>query len=327
MKKHNVSILFHTTNYFLLLQKRFILMKHIFIVNNDAGEKSCLDLVKEGIARCKEVVDYEIYTPHSPQDSIDFIKNYLENNKEENVRFYACGGDGTINKVATGIFGFTNASMTVLPFGTGNDYVKYFGNGDIFKNVCNVIHGEERSVDIMKVNEKYALNSTHFGLDSVVAKTMNKLRRNKLFGKKRAYPFAIAWAFLTGMRNKCTVYADGERLNTNDILLCTVSNGKYVGGSYFNAPNSLNDDGLLEVCLVKPVPRLKFLGLIKYYVTGTHINNPKFKDIVVYRQAKKVTIEGPEGFCVSIDGEIYKSQHIEIENLERAIRFAVPGNS
>ncbi|MBE6346941.1 MAG: YegS/Rv2252/BmrU family lipid kinase [Lentimicrobiaceae bacterium] len=302
-------------------------MKHIFIVNNDAGEKSCLDLVKEGIVRCKEVVDYEIYTPHSPQDSIDFIKNYLEHNKEENVRFYACGGDGTINKVATGIFGFPNASMTVLPFGTGNDYVKYFGSGDIFKNVCNVIHGEERSVDIMKVNEKYALNSTHFGLDSVVAKTMNKLRRNKLFGKRRAYPFAIVWAFLIGMRNKCIVYADGEQLNTNDILLCTVSNGKYVGGSYFNAPNSLNDDGLLEVCLVKPVPRLKFLGLIKYYVAGTHIDNPKFKDIVVYRQAKKVTIEGPEGFCVSIDGEIYESQHIEIENLEKAIRFAVPRNS
>ena len=300
-------------------------MKHIFIVNNDAGEKSCLDIVKEGIAQCNEVVDYEIY--NSPNDSINFIKNYLENNKEEYVRFYACGGDGTINKVATGIFGFPNASMTALPFGTGNDYVKYFGSGAIFKNVCNVIHGEERSVDIMKVNEKYALNSTHFGLDSVVAKTMNKLRRNKLFGKKRAYPFAIVWAFLTGMRNKCTVYADGERLNTNDILLCTVSNGKYVGGSYFNAPNSLNDDGLLEVCLVKPVPRLKFLGLIKYYVAGTHINNPKFKDIVVYRQAKKVTIEGPEGFCVSIDGEIYESQHIEIENLERAIRFAVPRKS
>lgn len=302
-------------------------MKHIFIVNNDAGEKSCLDIVKEGIAQCNEVVDYEIYTPHSPNDSINFIKNYLENNKEEYVRFYACGGDGTINKVATGIFGFPNASMTALPFGTGNDYVKYFGSGDIFKNVCNVIHGEERSVDIMKVNEKYALNSTHFGLDSVVAKAMNKLRRNKLFGKKRAYPFAIVWAFLTGMRNKCTVYADGEQLNTNDILLCTVSNGKYVGGSYFNAPNSLNDDGLLEVCLVKPVPRLKFLGLIKYYVAGTHIDNPKFKDIVVYRQAKKVTIEGPEGFCVSIDGEIYESQHIEIENLEKAIRFAVPGKS
>jgi diacylglycerol kinase family enzyme len=81
---------------------------------------------------------------------------------------------------------------------------------------------------------------------------------------------------------------------------------------------------LLEVCLVKPVSRLRFIGLIKYYVAGTHINNPKFENIVVYRQAKKVTIEGPEGFCVSIDGEIYDSQHIEVENLERKIRFAVP---
>ena len=213
--------------------------------------------------------------------------------------------------------------MTVLPFGSGNDYVKYFGS-DNFLNVCDVIHGEEKEVDIMKVNDKYALNSTHFGLDSVVAKAMNKLRRNVLFGKKRAYPFAVVWGFLFGMRTKCTVYADGEQLNTGDILLCTVSNGKYVGGSYFNAPNSLNDDGLLEVCLVKPVSRLRFIGLIKYYVAGTHINNPKFENIVVYRQAKKVTIEGPKGFCVSIDDEIYENEHIEVENLERKIRFAVP---
>lgn len=310
--------------YFLLLRKHFLAMKHIFIVNTVAGKESCLDLVKEGIAQCKNDIDYEIYAPDSPDDSINFIKSYLENHSDEEVRFYACGGDGTINKVATGIVGFPNASMAALPFGTGNDYVKYYGSAEKFKDVCSVIHGEEKIVDIMKVNEKYALNSTHFGLDSVVAKAMNKLRRNVLFGKKRAYPFAIIWAFLTGMHNKCIVYADGEQLNSSDILLCTVSNGKYVGGSYFNAPNSLNDDGLLEVCLVKPVPRWKFIGLIKYYVAGTHIDNPKFKDIVVYRQAKKVRIEGPEGFCVSIDGEIYENQHIEIENLEKKIRFVVP---
>lgn len=299
-------------------------MKHIFIVNTIAGEKSCLDIIKKGITHCNEVIDYEIYTPHSAEDSINFIKKYLENHHNEEVRFYACGGDGTINKVATGIVGFPNASMTALPFGTGNDYVKYFGSANDFKDVCRLIHGEEKFVDIMKVNDKYALNSTHFGLDSVVAKAMNKLRRNIIFGKRRAYPFAVIWGFITGMRNKCIVYADGEQLNTNDILLCTVSNGKYVGGSYFNAPNSLNDDGLLEICLVKPVPRLKFIGLIKYYVAGTHINNIKFKDIVVYRQARNVRIEGPEGFCVSIDGEIYKSNHIEIENLEKKIRFVIP---
>ena len=298
-------------------------MKHIFIVNTTAGKESCLNMVKNSIAQCAEVIDYEIYTPDSPNDSINFIKTYLGNHPEETVRFYACGGDGTVNKVASGIVGFPNASMTVLPLGSGNDYVKYFGS-DMFKNVCDVIHGEEKEVDIMRVNDRYALNSTHFGLDSVVAKAMNKLRRNVLFGKKRAYPFAVVWGFLFGMRTQCTVYADGERLNDGDILLCTISNGKYVGGSYFNAPNSLNDDGLLEVCLVKPVPRLRFVGLIKYYVSGTHLNNPKFENIVVYRQARNVIIEGPEGFCVSIDGEIYESQRIEVENLERKIRFAVP---
>ena len=158
-------------------------MKHIFIVNTTAGKASCLEMVKEGISRCEEVVDYEIYTPTSSTESIKFIRTYLENHKDEEVRFYACGGDGTINKVATGIVGFPNASMSALPFGSGNDYVKYYGGIDSFKDICEVIQGTEKKVDLMKVNDKYALNSTHFGLDSVVAKAMNKLRRNVIFGK------------------------------------------------------------------------------------------------------------------------------------------------
>ena len=57
-------------------------MKHIFIVNTTAGKESCLDMVKEGIAQCAEVIDFEIYTPDSPNDSINFIKTYLENHPE-----------------------------------------------------------------------------------------------------------------------------------------------------------------------------------------------------------------------------------------------------
>jgi len=138
------------------------------------------------------------------------------------------------------------------------------------------------------------------------------------------YPIAVLRAFLTGMRTKCTVYADGEKLNEGKICLCTIANGKYVGGSYKCAPNSLNDDGLLEVCLIKPISRIKFALLKKYYTNGTHLDNPKFKDIIVYRRAKQVVIEGGKGFCVSLDGEVLNSERIVVDNKQQAIRFVVP---
>ena len=299
-------------------------MKHIFMVNTVAGKHSCLDEVKEAVSRDKNFSDYEIFTPESASDNTDFIKEYLEKHPEEETRFYACGGDGTANKVASGVIGHPNASMTILAHGSGNDYIKYYADLETFQNVNKVLHGEEHKVDIMKANDRYALNATHFGLDAVVAKAMNKIRRHTIFGGKMCYPFAVVWGFLTGMRTKCTVYADGEKLNDGKICLCTVANGKYVGGSYKCAPKSKNDDGLLEVCLVKPLSRFRFPFLIKTYTEGSHLDNPRFKNLIVYRRAKQVVIEGGKNFCVSLDGEIMEAQRIVVDNMQQAIRFVAP---
>ena len=299
-------------------------MRHVFIVNTVAGKHSCLDEVKNAIAKDSEVIDFEIFTPNSSKDNISQIKTYLESHHDEEIRFYACGGDGTINKVASGIYGHPNASMAVLAYGSGNDYIKYFADLKTFRNVENTIHGTEKRVDIMQTNDRFALNATHFGLDSVVAKLMNKIRRFPIIGGSMCYPIAVLWAFLTGMRTRCTVYADGEKLNDGKICLCTVANGKYVGGSYKCAPLSSNEDGLLEVCLIKPVSRIKFILFKKYYTKGTHLDNPKFKKYIVYRRAKQVIIEGGKGFCVSLDGEILEGEKIIVENKKQAIRFVVP---
>ncbi len=299
-------------------------MKHIFIVNTVAGEHSCLEEVKKAIANESEAIDYELFTPNSAKDNVSQIKEYLEAHPDEEVRFYACGGDGTLNKVASGIYGYPNASLAVLAYGSGNDYIKYYADLKAFRNVENAMHGTEKRIDIMQVNGRFAINATHFGLDSVVAKVMHKIRRYPIIGGKMCYPIAVLRAFLTGMRTKCTVYADGEKLNDGKICLCTIANGKYVGGSYKCAPRSLNDDGWLEVCLIKPVSRIKFALLKKSYTHGTHLDNPKFKDIIVYRRAKQVVIEGGKGFCVSLDGEILQGKRIVVENKRQAIRFVVP---
>ena len=299
-------------------------MKHIFIVNTVAGEHSCLDEVKNAIANEGEVVDYEIFTPDSAKDNISQIKEYLEAHPDEEVRFYACGGDGTLNKVASGIYGYPNASLAVLAYGSGNDYIKYYADLQTFRNVEKAMHGTEHLVDIMQVNDRFAVNATHFGFDSFVAKTMDKIRRYPIIGGKMSYTSAIVKAFISGMRTKCTVYADGEKLNDSKLLLCTVANGKYVGGSYQCAPRSINDDGLMEVCLIKPISRFRFPFLIKKYSEGRHLDDPKLKDIIVYRRAKQVVIEGEKGFCVSLDGEILEGEKIVVENKKQAIRFVVP---
>ena len=69
-------------------------------------------------------------------------------------------------------------------------------------------------------------------------------------------------------------------------------------------PKAKVDDGLIEVCLVKPISRLRFPKLLGPYTEGKHLDDESMKDIVIYRQARKVEVLAPPGFAYSLDGEI-----------------------
>ena len=239
-------------------------MKHIFIVNPAAGAKDSTEYVKECISKLENNIDYEIYRTKSSGDAIKFIRKTLSENSYPH-RFYACGGDGTLNEVVNGVVGFSNAEVAVFPCGSGNDYVKYYGTADDFSDLNELALSDSHSVDLLKVGDKYAINAVHFGLDSYVLKTMIKVRRNKILGGKRAYTTGVAAGFIGGMKTNCEMKVDGKVLGSDKILLCTLANGKYVGGAYKSAPQSLNDDGLIEVCQVKPISRIVFLKLMKVY--------------------------------------------------------------
>lgn len=301
-------------------------MKHIFILNPAAGRdhQNTAALLESKLREYGDRITYELYTTTGRGDATRFVRERAEAEPTEALRFYACGGDGTINEVMHGVVGHENASMTCFPCGSGNDYIKYFGDASHFRDLDALINGVERPVDLMRIDDRYAINATHFGFDTAVLETMEKVRRKPIIGGRNAYTTGIIKALFTAMKNDCTVFVDGEQLNDGKYLLCTVSNGKYVGGAYCCAPHSKNDDGLLEVCLVRPISRFTFIKLIGVYSEGTHLDDPRFRNIISYRRGKSVRVVAPEGFAFSLDGELVYKNEFTIEVCPGAIRFAVP---
>lgn len=298
-------------------------MKHVFVINPAAGRENAYDTIRVALDALRDV-DFELYQTTGQGDATAFVRHYCERYREP-VRFYACGGDGTLNEVVCGAVGFPHASIGCYPSGSGNDFVKYYGGKEAFLNVKGLVEAPEEAIDVIRVGDHYAINAAHFGFDSCVAKIMTKVRRRKLLGGRRAYPTGVVVGLLTAMRNKCKVWVDGELLNPKGtILLCTVTNGQYVGGSYRCAPRSLDNDGLLEVCLVRPISHFTFLKLMGAYKSGAHLEDKRFDRYIKYRRAKRVTVEAPEGFVYAMDGELYADSHFDIEVCPLAIRFAVP---
>ncbi len=297
-------------------------MKHIFVVNPAAGKQDATEYVKNAVKDLN--IDYEIYCTKCQGDATRYVEELAETG--EQYRIYACGGDGTFNEVASGAVGKENISVSVFPCGSGNDYIKYYGSVDEFKDVESLINGVGSKIDMMKVHGRYAVNFVHFGFDSACLMTMSKVRRKKIIGGKHAYTTGIVTALINGMKHNCTVKVDGQQIGKDKMILCTIGNGKFVGGKYKCAPRSDNADGLLEICHVNPVSRLKALTLIKAYEKGTHLEDKRFDKYVNYTRGTVVEVESTtdKDMHFSIDGELNFAKSFKVEILPCAVNFIVP---
>ena len=302
--------------------RRRYLMKTVFIVNPKAGAGDAEAKIREEIAKLPNSDECSVYVTKGVGDATRFVEE-LCGSEHGGLRLIACGGDGTINEVFSGAVGKENVTVSCYPCGSGNDFVKCFGGAEAFSDIARLVDAEAKPLDVLKVGDRYSFNVTNFGFDTVVAMTINEERSKTGHGNKNAYTKGVVKALLTGMKNECSVKADGELLNPEGrCLLCTVANGQYVGGSFKCAPRAKTDDGYIEVCLVKCISRLRFVKLLTPYTNGEHLDCGKFDDIIEYRRAKKVEVEAPEGFAYSLDGEIVSEPRFTIEILPGALSFA-----
>ena len=117
-------------------------MKYHFIINPVAGKQ---DSSKTLIPEIKRVAaelgisehDLEIQMTNRPAHAHylaqEAVKKATENNEE--IYIYAAGGDGTFNEVLTGAMHYQKASVGLLPYGSGNDFLRSFGVREEFCDI------------------------------------------------------------------------------------------------------------------------------------------------------------------------------------------------
>ena len=205
-------------------------MKHIFIINPTAGKHDSRQRIYDmaDMLRQKHGLEVQCILTKKQGHATEIAKRLCESG--EALRFYACGGDGTVNEVANGIIGYDNAAMTVIPVGTGNDFLKNFGDDmDKFKDAENLWDGPQFPMDAIDVNGRVALTIACSGIDARVAKDVHKYSESPLLDGKGSYIYSLAVNFLFDFFLLClpargTWFFRPERLvpavSTGYILLC-----------------------------------------------------------------------------------------------------------
>jgi len=303
-------------------------MKHYFILNPAAGKGLAEDELLPKLQRLMKEsgMNYEIHRSISKSDIVSYVRQRAHTG--ELARFYACGGDGTLNDVLNGIIGCPNAEIAAIPYGSGNDFVKNFSNFDNFYNIENQIKGTTIPVDVISYGNAFCMNMLNIGADCDVVAESIRLRTEKGLRGPTSYLAAAAKVLYKEIRYKMKFAAKGDAMKEEELLLCAVGNGQYCGGGFKSCPKAKINDGLMDVCLITPVSGLKLLTLLSTYRAGRHLEDAQCKKLITYKQCSEFTLIPKDEFNVSVDGEI-NPFHTEItfKVLPRAVKFSVPAGS
>lgn len=296
-------------------------MKHIFIINPAAGKKDNRQRVytmAEELRRSHDL-DVECMLTKSKGHATALTRSIAESG--EPVRFYACGGDGTVNEVANGIAGFDNAAMTVIPIGTGNDFLKNFGPEmmEKFSDAENLWNGEVQQLDLIDCSGRQCLTIACSGIDARVAESVHDF--STTISGKGAYLASVAVNFVARpIGQHWTVTLDDEVIE-DDFALVSMCNGRYYGGGFTPMPEARMNDGVLHTIVVKNISKLKFVQLFNKYGTGAYKDLPG--DIVRACSASVVRIQG-EDIVTCLDGECSHSTDITLRLSDKKLNFFGP---
>ena len=229
-------------------------MQYIFIINGRPDKASFREEVERQLAQCS-LVDYTTYVTTGVGDGTRHVRIWCDLHRDKQVCFVACGASGIANEVASGTVGFPNKYMAIWAFGGTRDFTKYYPDRD-FTSLEKLLAGESKAIDIVRANDNYAINMACVGFSASVAAEANQYIED---GKSDPYRRGVLAALFTSRRNNIRVIADGKRLNRRHILMADIANGHYSGGQYLTTPWAKNDDGLMDVVVVRPITLTAFV--------------------------------------------------------------------
>ncbi len=232
----------------------------------------------------------------------------------------ACGGDGTVSQVASGLVG-SRAALGVIPIGSGNDFVKTLHlDKSITECLDILVKGFITEIDMIRFSgeeEGWCANTLGMGLDGLANyyATQSTLLKGFLL-----YAINALKASFSFRGSKMTLNIDGEKF-MNDYLMITLCNGKWEGGQFFVAPDAVMDDGWLDLLIVEKLPLYLILTYLPRFSTGPKKSMRGIHSI----RCKELELTSDQPIYVHADGEHISGavRHLKLNVVEKALKVVV----
>ncbi len=212
----------------------------------------------------------------------------------------ACGGDGTVNEVATGIVKSINKlPVAILQSGTVNDFANYMNIPNKITEFFQMIKNRHiAEIDLGKINDKYFVNVAAGGLLTDVGFQV-PVEAKAILGRMAYYFEGMRTLILEGIEPIHIKVESEQYTAEEDIILFIISNSSSIGGFKKLAPDADVLDGFLDVLIIKDSDIAELANIFFNVLKGDHINHPK----VTYFKTKNIFIQANKDMTIDIDGE------------------------
>lgn len=254
---------------------------------------------------------------------------------QEGFNYIICvGGDGSLNEVVNGVMQAKNRNneidikVGILPFGTGNDFIKTIKSPHTFSGIKNLIDNDSfKEIDLGIVqfknhtesdSSRYFINITDIGIGGVVVQNLGKY--SKALGGNIAYMSAIINTLLSYRNQPIKAVAD-EFTFEGKVKNFVVANGKYFGSGIGIAPDAEVDNGKFSIVILAEASLIEFLKFSVTFKKCVKIDHPQ----IIYKSAKEISVDSlstPQP--IDMDGEFIGYSPMKIKILPRVLSFLCP---
>lgn len=289
-------------------------MKHIhFIINPIAGKGNNhinLNILNQyfSIEEYNVVIKKSLHKKHA-------ITLTQESILEKAEIIVACGGDGTINEVASCLVN-TQIILGIIPIGSGNGLASNLKiPKQIHKSLLLIKNETIKKIDIGRINNHYFFSNSGFGISASVIKNYELSKTRNLLGYIKA---SIKSLKELNQSNNIEVSINGEIICINPILIF-VSNSNELGYHVSLTPKASLQDGLLDIIIVSKLNTIKlFLFSVLMIFKKHHL----LKEVKSFQSNSiKVSQKQKQTLNTQIDGEILNlnDKTINLSVLEKSL--------
>lgn len=295
---------------------------HIFIVNPYAGRLTFAADLRKKLSEIK-YIKYFVFNTRYPGHEMELVKEIRSMFENEKLRFYCCGGSGTMRNVMNGFEDLSEAEIAFFPCGLTNDFLKVFG-GDAkrFTDIEELINGEILDVDYIKSNRGVMLNTLSTGLDAAVITKTDEYRMMRVFHPNLPYTVAALYALLLSRRPAYEVELDGKKFS-GKVTEVFFGNGRILGGNLALAKKADVTDGKGDYRIIHACSSLSLVWKALPLLKGKY---EKLDKISEYGRSKSISIRRRDGkpFIVNQDGEGMIEKEWTAQIVRKGLHFVVP---